>query len=246
MLYIGGQLGLDAEGDQGDDEEDGGVGVLLSCGEAGMCSGRATPQCTSAGGEVWMVVGSGQGGGGMATVPRDRTGGRGGQQRGGMSLGDAGIGVVVLGAATVNVIRVEIVEAGQVRVSMFVFDFMEERLPRGGLVPGGLLPIISHGCGHLRYRCRRRLRRRSREVEGRSRGRVCVCLSVCLRKECGSSRRDDAMGLSSAYHRSGSLGLDGCGGVTDGRMVGWMVGCMGRMTRLHVCLGWRGRSGLRR
>lgn len=117
-----------------------------------------------------MMVGSGQGGGACATVPGNRTGGCGGQQRRGMSLGDAIIGVVVLGAATVNAVGVEVVDAGQVRVSMFVFGLVEQWFPGGGLVPYGLLPVVSHGYRCLRSRsrgrdrCRCRGRRGPREV----------------------------------------------------------------------------------
>lgn len=133
-----------------------------------------------------VVVGSGRGRGGMATVPGDRPGGCGGQQRGGMSLGDAGVGIVVLGAATVDAVGVEIVEAGQVRVLVFVFGLVEQRFARWRLVPGGLLPTVSHGCRCLRRGSRGRRRQGSRKIEGgQSEAVPSVCLypSVCLSQE---------------------------------------------------------------
>lgn len=53
-------------------------------------------------------------------------------------------------------------------------------------------------------------------------------------------------GLSSAYHRSGSLGLEGCGGCD--RLVGWLDGRVYREDDPAACvheLG-RGRVGSRR
>lgn len=91
----------------------------------------------------------------MGTVPGDGTGGCGREQRGGVSLGDNGVGVM-RGAAAIEGFLVELVETGQVGVSLFVSGLMKQGFARRGLAPGGLCPVVTHGGGRLNARGRRR------------------------------------------------------------------------------------------
>lgn len=93
---------------------------------------------------VWVVAV----GRAMGTVSGDRTGGCSREQRRGVAIGNASI-AALLGATAVNAVGVVVVEAGQVRVAMFVFVLVEQRLAREGLFPKGLPPVIPHCCGLL-------------------------------------------------------------------------------------------------